>query len=490
MTLPPLRIHAPDSEQAAVDLLAALGPSARPYAGGTGLLLTDDHRGLSDLVDVKRIPRLGTVERRGEDLRIGAAVSLWALERSALLRCVLPELPALLGAIANPRVLAAGTLAGNLCLAAPRTDLTALLGALDASVLCVGPDGERKLAVLDLPAATGQTALVPAEILTTVVIPIPRPPSGLAWQRFTPLGWPTASVTVLLEATQGRVARAAVCVGAAVPRPARRPEVEAALIGAPLSELAERVGSTVAIGRMELELTSDGHGSAEYKRHLLGVLCERALGEAAVNLAGRAAQPRSGREPSHPPEAAALPSAPKLGSSASGHANQFRLESEVNGRAVSLSVDSRELLLDVLRAQLGLTAAKRSCAAQECGACTVLLDGLPVSACSTLAWEACGRTVLTAEGLSGPEGLHPLQRAFIENSSVQCGYCTPGMLMSAYSLLSELDRPSPPEIRHFLRGTLCRCTGYRSIVDAIGRAATAARGDAVPVAASREHSGG
>jgi|SRR4051794_2676759 len=145
----------------------------------------------------------------------------------------------------------------------------------------------------------------------------------------------------------------------------------------------------------------------------------------------------------------------------------FTLRMTVNGRPVELEVDHDELLLDVLRTRLDLTAAKRSCEIAECGACTVLVDRQPVSSCCTLAWDARGRRVDTAEGLARDGELNPLQEAFAEHGALQCGYCTPGMLMSATALLEETRAPTAEEVRHGLRGTLCRCTGYRGIVEAV-----------------------
>jgi aerobic-type carbon monoxide dehydrogenase small subunit (CoxS/CutS family) len=139
----------------------------------------------------------------------------------------------------------------------------------------------------------------------------------------------------------------------------------------------------------------------------------------------------------------------------------------VNGRAVALEVPAHALLLDVLRERLGLKGAKRSCDVQVCGACTVLVDGAPVSACTYLAAEADGRAVLTVEGLADGEALHPLQEAFIEHGAVQCGFCTSGMLMSAKALLDQDPAPTRERIVEYLRGNLCRCTGYRKIIDAI-----------------------
>ncbi|PYN90129.1 MAG: ferredoxin [Candidatus Rokuibacteriota bacterium] len=143
----------------------------------------------------------------------------------------------------------------------------------------------------------------------------------------------------------------------------------------------------------------------------------------------------------------------------------------VNGRPHDLDVAPHALLLDVLRDTLDLKGAKRSCDTQVCGACTVLVDGLAVSACTYLAVEADGRSVLTVEGLAEGESLHPLQRAFVEAGAVQCGFCTAGMLLTAKAMLSEHDRPTRADVLHYLRGSLCRCTGYRKIVDAVLAAA-------------------
>jgi carbon-monoxide dehydrogenase small subunit len=142
----------------------------------------------------------------------------------------------------------------------------------------------------------------------------------------------------------------------------------------------------------------------------------------------------------------------------------------VNGRPVDALIEPREMLLDFLRERLSLTGAKRSCDVQVCGACTVLLDGLPVSACCTLAYEARGREVLTIEGLARDGQLHPLQEAFIDCTALQCGFCTAGMILTAKSLLDETPHPTREQIRAALQGNLCRCTGYWNIIEAVEQA--------------------
>jgi len=144
----------------------------------------------------------------------------------------------------------------------------------------------------------------------------------------------------------------------------------------------------------------------------------------------------------------------------------------VNGAEVVMAVPPSRRLLDVLREALGLTGVKEGCGNGECGACTVLIDGKPVVSCLTPVAEAAGRQVTTVEGLGGPDGaLSPLQRAFVDGGGVQCGFCTPGMILSARALLDRNPTPSDGEIREALVGNLCRCTGYAQIVEAVKGAA-------------------
>ena len=143
----------------------------------------------------------------------------------------------------------------------------------------------------------------------------------------------------------------------------------------------------------------------------------------------------------------------------------------VNGDPVEIVCKDNMTLLDLLRDKLGLTGTKKGCEQGECGACTVLLDGMPVNSCCTLAVECEGRKVVTIEGIAQGDKLHPIQRQFIEKWAMQCGYCTPGMIMSAKALLDHNPHPTELEIREAIEGNLCRCTGYAKIVEAIQAAA-------------------
>jgi len=144
----------------------------------------------------------------------------------------------------------------------------------------------------------------------------------------------------------------------------------------------------------------------------------------------------------------------------------------VNGSTYTAEAEPSESLLDVLRERLGLTGSKIGCNEAECGSCTVIVDGLPMLSCVMLVGDARNKEVLTIEGLTADGELHPLQTAMINNGGIQCGYCTPGVIMSAYALLQENPHPTSDEIRFALAGNICRCTGYNKIVESIQSAAS------------------
>lgn len=152
-----------------------------------------------------------------------------------------------------------------------------------------------------------------------------------------------------------------------------------------------------------------------------------------------------------------------------------RLALTVNGRARSVDVEGRTLLVQALRDGLGLTGAHVGCDTSQCGACTVLLDGRAVKSCTVLALQAEGSEITTIEGLASNGELHPIQGAFVEHHGLQCGFCTPGMILTASDLLSRTPDPSDEEIRHALHGNLCRCTGYQTVVESVRAASDAMR---------------
>lgn len=178
-----------------------------------------------------------------------------------------------------------------------------------------------------------------------------------------------------------------------------------------------------------------------------------------------------------------VPHAGKADGVVSDGSRSWRLQCKVNGKAVDVMVDPTQTIFHVLREELRLTGTKGACLEGECGSCTVLVDGKPVTSCLVLAPQVQGTSVTTVEGLADDERLHPVQESFIACGAVQCGYCTPGLLVSAAELLERNPNPTADEVRKGLAGNLCRCTGYTKIIDAV---LAAVSDDEEPAAAGAE----
>jgi len=155
--------------------------------------------------------------------------------------------------------------------------------------------------------------------------------------------------------------------------------------------------------------------------------------------------------------------------------SKVHVQTKINGEDTEFLCEPRQSLLEVLREELGFTGSKEGCNDGNCGACSIIMDGTLVNSCLVLAVEAQGTEIITVEGLAGPEGLHPLQQKFLEHAALQCGICTPGFLVAAKALLDKNPDPTEHEVRHWLAGNLCRCTGYDKIVRAVLDAAQVMR---------------
>ncbi len=166
---------------------------------------------------------------------------------------------------------------------------------------------------------------------------------------------------------------------------------------------------------------------------------------------------------------------PKTNSQPKAKSKERPIALRVNGRTVEVTVPPHRTLLEALR-DAGFVDVKRGCEKGDCGACAVLLDGVAIDSCLTLAWTVEGREIVTAAGLGGHEAMHPLQRTFVERGAIQCGYCTPGLIVAAQSLIAMTPNPSEDDIRLGLSGNLCRCTGYAKVFEAVRDAAAEMRG--------------
>ena len=484
MKPPPFDYARAESVDEAVALLARHDGGAKLLAGGQSLVPMLNFRLVhpSLLVDVNRIPGLAAIEEGAGGLRLGALARHRQLEVSPAVAERFPVLRAAVRHVAHLAIRNRGTLGGSLAHADPAAELPMMALLLDATMEVSGPAGSRRSAAREFFRSALTTALGDAEMLVRVELPFL--PAGTGWgfeevaRRAGDFALAAAAATLTLGA-DGNVAEARLAVMGVHDTPLRIAAAEALLAGEPPER--EAVEAAARAARDAVEPYDDLHASADLRRHLVEVLARRAL-EAAV----RRAREGAGREEPGREGAAGRESSDRArgggdrgegrarGSGARGVSGRRTIRVTVNGTPFEREVEPRRLLADFLREDLDLTGTHVGCEHGVCGACTVLLDGDSARSCLTLAVQADGAEVETVEGLGTMDALHPLQRAFREHHALQCGFCTPGMLMTALDLLRKHPLPNEAEIREGLSGNLCRCTGYEHIVRAVRAAAETA----------------
>ncbi len=460
----------PASLEEALAALAEYGGRARVVAGATDLMLELERGlrpGVETLIDITRIPGLDSITLDEDGwIHLGPLVTHNHCVASPLLREKAFPLVRAAWEVGSPQIRNRGTVAGNVITASPANDTIAPLMALGARVRLRSQTGEREVPLSAFYTGVRQTVMRPDELLVDITFPALQ-----AHQRGTFLKFglrraqaiSVVHVAVVLSMEGEVVEEAAITLGAVAPTIVHAQEAETFLRGKSLTPdvIAEAARLAVQAARP----IDDIRGSAAFRRYLVEVLTRRALTEL-----------REGTP------VAAVPAEPPLlwGQAKPGgrhlpeglrHTPEVPIVTCINGREYTLQGGFHKSLLDLLRDEAGVLGPKEGCAEGECGACTVYLDGVAVMSCLVPAPRAHGAEIVTVEGLAQGERLHPVQRAFVEEGAVQCGYCTPGFIMSAAKLLEEKPRPSLEDIRYALTGNLCRCTGYYKIVRAVERAA-------------------
>lgn len=462
------------------EAVAALGQEgAVPIAGGTDLLIhvragTASPRLLVDLSGLG----LNAIRAEGDTLTVGAMTTVADLLASEPVRrdlwCV-TESAAQFGAVQCRNM---ATVGGNLCSAVPSADLAPPLLALGAQVRIAGPNGDRVLPLEQFFTGPRTTVLEPDEILVEVLIPIPPLRTGTSFlkigrRRAMALSIVSVAALVSLGEDGRTVENVRVALGAVAPTPLRASRAEAILRGQAFSE--ELIDEAASAAAEECMPITDMRGTAEYRRDASRVLVKRALSAAWRRAAGEEDAIQPGGAWVHG-QADGNGSGPSAGGAAQRLDGGDTIALRVNGHLAEVQVKPQALLADVLRDQLGLLGTKEGCGTGECGACTVLLDGRPINSCLMLAHRAQDKEITTIEGLGTPEDLHPLQAAFVTYGAVQCGFCAPGMLLSARALLAQKPDPTEEDIRFAIAGNICRCTGYVKIVESIKAAAAVMAG--------------
>lgn len=451
---------------------------ARIVAGGTDLILELERgvrTGIDTLVDVTRIPKLDRIVLDEDDvIHLGPLVSHNHCVASKLI--VERALPLALAAleVGAPQIRNRGTVAGNLITASPANDTITPLMALGAKVTLASTAGERTVALEDFYTGVRQTVMRADEMLVDISFPaMHSDQSGM----FLKIGLRRAQAISLVDVAvvltfrgnpgdplAGRpVENAAITLGAVAPTIVHASEAESYLEGRALN--TETIEQAARLALEAAHPIDDVRSSMDYRHEMVRVGVLRSL---RVILRGET----RAEFPSRPVllwgehyrgEALAIPQ-----SAWSGEGSP--IVTRVNGQEYSVTTGHHKTLLRFLREDLGLIGTKEGCAEGECGACTVFLDGMAVMSCLVPAERAHGAEIVTIEGLARDGQLHPVQQGFIQEGAVQCGYCTPGFIMSAAKLLEEEPHPSRDEIQQAITGNLCRCTGYYKIVQAIERA--------------------
>lgn len=463
----------PNTLDETLRLLNEKREKARLLAGATDLMLELERgvrKGIETVIDVTRLPGLDRITLdENENLHLGPLVTHNDAAASKLLRERAFPLVSAAWQVGAPQIRNRATIAGNLVTASPANDTITPLMALGATLMLTSAKGTRRVPLQEFYTGVRRTVLQPDEMLVDIAFPaLTKSQRGtflkLGLRRAQAISVVNAAVVLDLEAAAVR--SAVITLGAVAPTIIRAPEAEAYLAGCELTdEIIIRAGELAAESARPID---DIRGSAAYRRAMVRTLVTRGL-----RLL------REGREKMQVPEEPVLLSSDagtsrpralqvdKLQVGASGQP----IRTKINGKTYTFTTGHEKSLLRLLREEAGLTGTKEGCAEGECGACTVFLDGKAVMACLTPAPRADGSEIVTVEGLATQGELHPVQQAFIAEGAVQCGYCTPGFLMSAAKLLEERSHPSRDEIVQALTGNLCRCTGYYKIIQAVEDAA-------------------
>jgi carbon-monoxide dehydrogenase medium subunit len=461
----------------AVALLERDPAGARAVAGGTDLMVEvrRGSRPAATLVDLTGLAsELDFINEDAERLTFGALTThnrVIASDRARRGALPLAQACAEVGA---PQIRTRATLGGNLVTASPANDTITALVALEAVIEIVGSGGVRRAGIADFCTGFRTTALAPGELVRAISV---RKTANNRRGIFLKLGLRGAqaisvvNVAAVVYFDGARVRDARIALGCVAPTIVRAEEAEATLVGRVLDrDACARAARSASEAIAPID---DVRGSAAYRRIAVAALVAQALERIADGTEARDWNPEPMLLESFEPALCGAV-APYAGT----------IETTINGTAYELPDATHLSLLDALRDRAGLTGAKEGCAEGECGACTVWLDGRAVMSCLVPAPQAHGAHVTTIEGLAEGEELHPLQAAFIETAAVQCGFCIPGMVMAGAMALDERPDLGSEDARAAISGNLCRCTGYRKILDAIELAAEASR-EREPAAAAR-----
>jgi len=455
-----------------IQLLSTKGEKARIIAGATDLILEfehDLHPTVDTVIDISRVPNLDQISISNAGIiHLGPLVTHNHCVGSKLIREKAYPLARACWEVGAPQIRNRGTVAGNLITASPANDTITALMAMDAHVVLKSAKGERTVKLGDFYTGVRRTLMQSDEMMIDIwfqAIQINQRGTfiKLALRRAQAIS--IVNVAIILTLDNLIIRSAAITLGAVAPTIIHATNAEEFLQGKTLDE--DVMAQTAVLTMEAARPIDDIRASASYRREMVRVLTLRGLRSLLTNK----------MKDDFPQEPILL-----WGKSSSDSTNLPPTPSYVPGSSILTWINGKKYiiydahkktLLRLLREDIGLIGTKEGCAEGECGACTVFLDGKAVMACLVPAARAHGAEIITIEGLANngmDQRLHPIQEAFIQEGAVQCGYCSPGFIMSAAKLLEERMNPTHNEIQQAITGNLCRCTGYFKIIKAIEQA--------------------
>jgi xanthine dehydrogenase iron-sulfur cluster and FAD-binding subunit A len=459
-------------------LLAEYGQQARIVVGATDLMLEIEKGVRKDifvLIDISRVAGLDKIMMdEDEVIHLGPTVTHNQCASSKILQERAFPLAYASWLVGAPQIRNRGSVAGNLITASPANDTISPLMALDAKVKLVSSKGARIVPLNEFYSGVRKTVMQPNEILVDIFFPAMKANQRGSFQK---LGLRKAQAISLVNATviltfsndedvdvnKSVIEKATITLGSVAPKIIHATEAEKYLIGKQLDKAV--IENIAKFAQQAATPIDDVRSSADYRSEMVRVSVLRGL-----------------KSISEGQERESLPIEPVMLwgknnkkdnhalAESDQHENGSMIRTKINGKLYEFNSGHNKSLLHLLREEAGLTGTKEGCAEGECGACTIFLDGQAVMSCLVPAPRAHNAEIVTIEGIASEGVLSPLQQAFIDDGAVQCGYCTPGFIMSATKLLEEKPNPTRDEIKQAITGNLCRCTGYYKIIEAIEHA--------------------
>lgn len=437
---------------------------AKIVAGATDLWLeieNNQHTEIDTLIDISRIPFLDTISMNDTGIiSIGALATHNDCASSEIIQKYGLPLAQACWSVGAPQIRNRGTLAGNIATASPANDSITPLMALSAEVVLTSSDGERIVPIDEFFLGVRKTVINNNEIITSIRFPALNSDTQKGF--FYKLGLRNAQaislvhITVMLEEIDGVIKNANILLGSVAPTIIHAKSAEDYLIGGQLS--AETISQAAKLARESAKPIDDVRSSAVYREKMVEVMTRRMLTSIL-----------EGDDWQGLPESLILLDSKEdiVDYSEENQEELDYIQVNINNQSMKLKGENQKSLLRLLRENALMVGTKEGCSEGECGACTVILDGKAVMSCLVPAPRAHQATIETVEGLGEIKKLSPLQVSFEKHAAVQCGYCTPGILMSAEMLLREIPNPTREDVENALTGNLCRCTGYYKIIEAI-----------------------